>query len=66
MNMGCHADALKSVGNLLHFADPAKRLGRQARQVQYEVRLYWPPLLWLAFVSVLTTEWLLRRKYSLR
>jgi hypothetical protein len=42
------------------------RRRQQSRLIQYEVRLYWPPLLWLAFVGVLTTEWIMRRKYMLR
>ena len=37
-----------------------------SRLVQYEVRLYWPPLMWLVFVGVVTTEWILRRRYMLR
>ena len=40
--------------------------GHHSRLVQYEVKLYWPPLMWLAFVGVLTSEWILRRKYQLR
>ena len=39
---------------------------QQSRLVQYEVKLYWPPLMWLSFVGVLTTEWIMRRKYMLR
>ncbi len=31
-----------------------------------ERRLYWPPGFWVLFVAVLTTEWLLRRRYQLR
>jgi hypothetical protein len=42
------------------------RKRHQKRQVQYELPLAWPPLLWVLFVGVLTTEWLLRRKYYLR
>lgn len=63
--------ASKSGGRYAHI-DTADRLierlkrRQQARQVQYEVPLYWPPLMWVAFVGVLMTEWLLRRKYSLR
>lgn len=36
------------------------------KTVQVEYRLYWPPGCWLLFVVVLTTEWVLRRKYQLR
>ncbi len=42
------------------------RRRQQSRLVQYEVKLYWPPLMWLVFVGVLTTEWIMRRKYMLR
>jgi uncharacterized membrane protein len=42
------------------------RRTQQSRLVQYEIKLYWPPAMWLAFVGVLTTEWILRRKYMLR
>jgi len=44
------------------------RLNRQRRQreVTLEVPLFWPPAFWLCFVGVLTTEWLLRRRYQLR
>jgi uncharacterized membrane protein len=45
-----------------------ERLARQhkQRQVTLEFPLFWPPVFWLAFVGVLTTEWLLRRRYQLR
>ncbi|MBN2577494.1 MAG: VWA domain-containing protein [Pirellulales bacterium] len=37
------------------------------KRTQYvEGRLYNPPLFWFLFVGVLTTEWILRRKYQLR
>ncbi len=38
----------------------------QRQLVEYEVPLAWPPLLWCAFVGVLSAEWLLRRRYQLR
>ena len=61
----------KSGGRYAHISTANRLIERlkrdqQSRHVQYEVRLYWPPLLWVAFVGALTTEWLLRRKYSLR
>ncbi|MEX0818501.1 MAG: glutamine amidotransferase [Pirellulaceae bacterium] len=63
--------AIKSGGRYAHISTADRLIERlkrrqQSRQVQYEVRLYWPPLLWIAFVGVLTTEWILRRKASLR
>jgi uncharacterized membrane protein len=36
------------------------------RRVDLETRLYWPPGFWLLFVAVVTTEWVLRRKFQLR
>jgi uncharacterized membrane protein len=39
---------------------------QNARRVLSEHRLYHPPLFWLLFVGLVTTEWLLRRKYRLR
>ncbi len=36
------------------------------RQLDLETRLYWPPGFWILFVGVLTTEWVLRRKFQLR
>ncbi len=45
-----------------------EQLDRQQRSktVMVETRLYWPPGVWTLFVVVLTTEWILRRKYQLR
>ena len=42
------------------------RRSEQQRQVDYELPLSSPPLLWVMFVTALTSEWLLRRKYQLR
>ncbi len=39
---------------------------QHARRVQLEMPLYQPSLFWLLFVAVLTTEWILRRRYRLR
>ena len=36
------------------------------RRLYGEQRLYWPPLFWVLFVGVLTTEWILRRRFQLR
>jgi uncharacterized membrane protein len=38
----------------------------RSRRLYHEQRLYWPPLFWLLFVGVLTTEWVLRRRFQLR
>ncbi|MBN2476845.1 MAG: VWA domain-containing protein [Pirellulales bacterium] len=39
---------------------------QQNRREYLTVQLYWPPLLWLVFVGVLTAEWILRRRFQLR
>jgi hypothetical protein len=39
---------------------------QRKKTVFVEQRLYWPPGLWTLFVGILTTEWVLRRKYQLR
>jgi len=39
---------------------------RRKRSEYVERPLYSAPLFWTLFVSVLTTEWILRRKYQLR
>jgi uncharacterized membrane protein len=41
-----------------------RRLRKQ--RVSIERPLYWPPGYWLAFVAVLTVEWILRRRFQLR
>jgi hypothetical protein len=38
----------------------------QKRRVTYETPLYWPRFFWPVFVAVLTTEWVLRKRYQLR
>lgn len=44
------------------------RLDRSSRnkRIVMERRLYWPPGFWLVFVSALTVEWVLRRRWQLR
>ena len=39
---------------------------REKRLVRYELPLAWPPLWWMIFVGVLSTEWVLRRRNQLR
>jgi len=47
---------------LLNYLDRTQR-----KQSEYvERRLYSPPLFWTLFVCVLTTEWVLRRRFQLR
>jgi uncharacterized membrane protein len=63
--------ASKSGGRYAHISTADRLIERlkrhqESRKVEFEVPLYWPPLLWVAFVGALTSEWLLRRKYSLR
>ena len=48
-----------------HLIDQLDRR-QQKKTVYVERRLYWPPGFWVLFVAVLTTEWILRRKYQLR
>lgn len=48
-----------------HLIDQLDRT--QQKKTEYvEQQLYWPPGFWALFVAVLTTEWILRRKYQLR
>jgi len=39
---------------------------QRERREYLEVRLYHPPMFWLLFVCILTTEWVLRRRFQLR
>jgi uncharacterized membrane protein len=39
---------------------------QRKKTVYIERQLFWPPGFWALFVAVLTTEWVLRRKYQLR
>jgi uncharacterized membrane protein len=48
-----------------HLIDQLDR-SQQKKTVRIEQPLYWPPGFWLLFVVVLTTEWILRRRYQLR
>ncbi len=38
----------------------------QHRRVTLEQPLYWPRVFWVIFIGVLTTEWVLRKRYQLR
>ncbi len=38
----------------------------RSRRVVVERRLYWPPLFWTLFLGVITTEWVLRKRFQLR
>lgn len=48
-----------------HLVDQLNR-SQRTKQDYHERKLYWPPAFWLAFVLVLTTEWILRKKFQLR
>lgn len=48
-----------------HLIDQLDRK-QQKKTERIEHPLYWPPGFWGLFVVVLTTEWILRRKYQLR
>jgi len=48
-----------------HLIDQLDRTQRKKR-IYLERRLYWPPLFWAVFVTLLSTEWILRRRFQLR
>jgi uncharacterized membrane protein len=48
-----------------HLIDQLDRTQRK-RRVYLERPLFWPPLFWTLFVGLLTTEWILRRRFQLR
>lgn len=48
-----------------HLVDQLDKTQRKRRQYQ-ERRLYWPPGLWVIFVTALTAEWALRKRFQLR
>ena len=48
-----------------HLIDQLDRSQRKKR-VYLERPLFWPPLFWAMFVGLLTTEWVLRRRFQLR
>ncbi len=48
-----------------HLIDQLDKTQRKRRQF-VERELYWPPGLWVLFVSVLTAEWILRKRFQLR
>ena len=45
--------------------DQFRRAAHEKREY-LQARLYWPPAFWLLFVGLLTTEWVLRRRFMLR
>jgi len=58
-------------GRYVHLSTADHLLGQfdrslQKRRQYVERRLYWPPLCWVLFLGVLTTEWILRRRFQLR
>lgn len=48
-----------------HLIDQLNQAERKKR-IYIEQPLFWPPLFWAMFVAVLTTEWILRRRFQLR
>jgi uncharacterized membrane protein len=66
------ADIARVSGGRYAHLDTADRIverlrsEQQSRLVRYELPLAWPPLMWLVFACLLTTEWVLRRRYHLR
>jgi hypothetical protein len=63
--------ASETGGRHLHISTADRLLDQlerkqQRRRVYAEHRLYWPPLFWVLFASVLTTEWVMRKRYQLR
>jgi len=48
--------------NLIDQLDRSQR----KRRLVVERQLYWPPVLWTMFVAILTTEWILRKRFQLR
>ena len=48
-----------------HLIDQLNQAERKKR-IYVEQPLFWPPLFWAMFVTVLTTEWVLRRRFQLR
>ncbi len=48
-----------------HLIDQLNRAQRKKR-IYMEKPLFWPPGFWAAFVTVVTVEWLLRRRFQLR
>ena len=48
-----------------HFIDQLSR-DKHKKTVIVERQLYWPPAIWTLFVAIVTTEWIVRRRYQLR
>lgn len=48
-----------------HLIEQLNQAERKKR-IYVEQPLFWPPLFWAAFVAILTTEWVLRRRFQLR
>ncbi|MEE8451203.1 MAG: glutamine amidotransferase [Thermoguttaceae bacterium] len=69
---GLLARIAADTGGRYHHIATADRLIEQFDRTQrerreyLEVRLYHPPVFWLLFVVLLTTEWVLRRRFQLR
>ncbi len=48
-----------------HFIDQLSR-NKHKKTVIVERQLYWPPAIWTLFVAIVTTEWIVRRRFQLR
>ncbi len=48
-----------------HLIDRLDRSMKESREF-IQTKLYWPPGLWILFVSCLTAEWVLRKRFQLR
>jgi uncharacterized membrane protein len=53
------------ISTAAHLIDQLDRTQRKDR-IAMERPLFWPPAFWLLFVGLLTTEWILRRRFQLR
>ncbi len=53
------------ISTAAHLIDQLDRTQRKKR-IYMEWPLFWPPAFWLLFVGLLTTEWILRRRFQLR
>ena len=53
------------ISTAAHLIDQLDRTARKKR-VYLEKPLFWPPLFWALFAGLVTTEWVLRRRFQLR
>jgi len=53
------------ISTAAHLIDQLDRTARK-RRLYMEKPLFWPPAYWALFAGLLTTEWILRRRFQLR